>query len=71
VFTFKPEDHRVRNMDDEWLAMGGLTVAVLLGLGVLIAGVLQDPEHLHPLTATGSGILVLGIMGMAGYLNRL
>lgn len=58
-------------MDDDWLAMGALTVGVLIGLGILITGVMQDAEHLNALTAGGSGIAVLSVVGMAGYLNRL
>ena len=58
-------------MDDDWLVMSGLTVAMLLGLGILIAGVMQDAEHLNTLQVLGSGTVVAVIMGMAGYLNRL
>ena len=58
-------------MEDDTLAFAALTVGVVLGLGVLILGVLQDAEHMNPFTASGSGILVLSVMGMAGYLNRL
>jgi hypothetical protein len=58
-------------MDDDWLVMGGLTVAMVIGLGILITGVLQDAEHLNTLQALGSATVVLTVMGMAGYLNRI
>jgi len=58
-------------MDQETFAFGGLTLAVVVGLVVLIAGVAHLVEPYRLLQAVGGAVTVGAVMLMAGYIDRL
>lgn len=58
-------------MDQETFVFGGLTLAVVVGLVVLIAGVAHLAEPYQVLQATGGAVTVGAVMLMAGYIDRL
>lgn len=50
---------------------GGLTLMLLVGLAIMVAGVLQTQEHVTNLLIIGGVIDVVAVMGMAWYIMAL
>jgi uncharacterized membrane protein YraQ (UPF0718 family) len=58
-------------MDQETFAFGGLTLAVVVGLALLIAGVAHLIAPYEVFQAVGGAISVGAVMVMAGYIDSL
>ena len=50
---------------------GGLTLLLLVGLAIMVAGVLETQEHITTLLLVGGVIDLLAVMGMAWYIVAL
>lgn len=59
------------HMDNETGIFGLLTVVVVLGSVVLLAGVGAFDHTRLGFVAAGGAIMVLGILGLAGYISML
>lgn len=58
-------------MDTESIVFAALTVAIVAGSAVLIAGVGFFEDTVMALVAAGGAIMVIGIVALAGYISML